>query len=135
MSARSALLYARIVLALGAIVTAILGITFLAIPESMAELVELELGTPLARGDIQTVYGGLELGLAVLILCWLTTRDGVRRALQLHIALWGGLAGGRAISLITSQAPLEAGTGLFATELIGLALGWSAWLVVRRCAD
>ncbi len=135
MSSSTALLYGRCILVLGALTLITLGILFLVQTEAMASLIELELTTPLARGDIQTVYGGLELGLGLLPLFWLGKAEAVRRGLELHLAVWGGLAGGRAISLLCSEAPLQSGIGLFSTELVGLALGWSAWLVVRRFAQ
>jgi len=128
------LYFERAVGALGGITLVALGILFIASPDAMAALVELELTTPLARGDIRTVYGGLEVGLGLLQLGWLRSAEGVQRAIQLHLAVWGGLAGGRALGLLLSSAPLASGVGLFATELAGLALGVVAWLRLRRAA-
>jgi hypothetical protein len=122
----------RIVVALGAITTGTLGVLFLAMPEEMARIVELEPGTPLAVGDIRTVYGGLELGLALLGLGWLFRPGGLRSAVWLHIAIWGGLAGGRTLSIVLSSDPANAGTGLLAIELVGFCLGIAAWWSLRR---
>ena len=134
MSASSSLLLARVILGLGALTLAALGAAFLAAPDTMAALIELELATPLARSDVRAVYGGLELGLALLQLTWLRSAETVRRGVQLHLAIWGGLAFGRGIGLLCSEDPAASGIGLFGTELAGLGLGVVAWYAMRRSA-
>lgn len=123
---------ARIIVALGALTTGTLGVLFLAMPDTMVSFVELTLTTPLARSDVRTVYGGLELGIAVLTLVWLVRPGGLHAAVMLHLAVWGGLAFGRAVGLALSDAPASAGVGLFAIEIVGLALGVVAWWSLRR---
>ena len=109
----------------------IVGGLFLVHPDEMAAIVELSLDTPLARGDIRTVYGGLEIGIAALTLAWCARAATIRAATVLHLATWGGLAGGRAVSLALSADPAASGTGLFGLELIGVTLGVVALLALR----
>jgi len=135
MTPQTVRLDARSVVILGAVTLCVLGVLFLYAPDDWAAVVDLQLTTPLARADIRAVYGGLELALGGVLLTWAFSAARLYSALELHMAIWAGLAGGRALGLTTAPAPLEAGAGLFATELIGLALAWSAWIVVRRCAD
>ena len=52
---------AKVLLRLGALVLAIVGIGFLAVPVQWAAIVDIQLPTATARTDLRATYGGFDL--------------------------------------------------------------------------
>jgi hypothetical protein len=99
------MIYARIVLVVSALMYAGFGAAYLARPKAMAKLTHFELPSPTAVTEIRAFYGGIELGLAaLLVVC------AVRPA-------WAG-AGLLALALLSGGAALA--------RLIGFAVDGSA---------
>ena len=75
------------------------GILFLCWPDMVMPGVGIQAVAPQAQVEIRAMYGGLELGLGLLLLnCFSTERQ--RFGLQLSLASYGGLALARSISML-----------------------------------
>lgn len=124
----------RWVCLLSALPFAGVGLAFAAAPSEMASLVGLEITSVTGDNDLRGVYGGLSLGCAAL-LAWCSMRE-ERTYVGVHaqVFTFGGLAGGRAVSLVVSGWPDALGLALHGAEIVGLACGATALLQVRRAA-
>ena len=127
-------LFVRIVLGLSAVTFGALGLCFLVDPVGWAAVVELQPGSPLAVSDIRTVYGGLELGLALGIGIGVVRPSLAHASLLVHNAAWGGLALGRVLSLGIAAPPGSYSWLLLGSEAFGLLLGVAAWRSMRASA-
>ena len=94
------------------------GILFLCWPDMLMPGVGIQAVSAQAQVEIRAMYGGLELGLGVLLLnCFPAARQ--RFGLMLCFASCGGLAFARAISMLTLGV---------ATPFLCIALAWEALL-------
>jgi hypothetical protein len=122
----------RLVVLLSALPFAGVGLAFVAAPVEMARLVGLEATSVTADNDLRGVWGGLSLGCAAL-LAWCGARETrVDMGVRVQLFLYGGLASGRAVSLIVAGAPDALGLLLHGGEIVGVACGASAWAMLRR---
>ena len=123
---------ARIVLLLSALPFAGVGLAFLLQPAGMGSLVGLSLESPTADADVRAVYGGLQLGCA-LVLAWAAASpQRVRAGLLALMALYGGLAGARLLSYAVVGLPSSLGIALHLGEIVALACGALAWARLAR---
>ncbi len=122
---------ARIVLRLSAVPFAVVGVAFLIRPEDMASWVGVSLGSATADADVRAVYGGLQLGCAALLFGAAANRDWVRAGVHAQLALYGGLAAARFLSMAIVGLPSPFGIALHAGELVGLFCGALAWWTLR----
>jgi len=75
------------------------GVIFLCWPDMVMPGVGIQAMQPQAHVEIRAMYGGLELGLGVLLLmCFAPARQ--RFGLQLSLASYGGLGLARALSML-----------------------------------
>ncbi len=123
----SGMRFARIVLALSALPFAGVGAAFLAAPAAMAGLVGVSLSDATADADVRAVYGGLQIGCAVLLALAASRPEAVRFGLMAQLSLYGGLAAARFVAYAAAGLPSALGLALHAGELVGLALGVLAW--------
>jgi len=86
------MLFARILLAIQAIILAGLGIAYFVRPEEMANLSGMLLMAPAAITDVRAYYGGLQIGLATFLLLALSRADLTRAALTLLVLLYSAMA-------------------------------------------
>jgi ribosomal protein S18 acetylase RimI-like enzyme len=120
--------FARFVLLASALPFAGLGLAFLVAPHELAARVGIALVNATADGDARAVYGGLQLACGALLAAAALGRAAhVRAGLVAQLALYGGLAGARFVSLVLAGAPSELGLALHAGELLALAAGALAW--------
>ena len=76
------------------------GVIFLCWPDMVLPGVGIQAMQPQAQAEIRAMYGGLELGLGILLLsCFAPSRQ--HFGLQLSLASYGGLGLARAISMLT----------------------------------
>jgi tetrahydromethanopterin S-methyltransferase subunit F len=123
--------WARIVVLTSALPFAAVGLAFLAAPEAMAPLVGLEPTNVTADNDLRAVYGGLSLGLAVFLLWCGLREDRLQAGVHAQVFTFGGLAGGRIVSLVLRGAPDAIGFALHAAEVAGLICGLVALFQLR----
>jgi hypothetical protein len=126
------MIYARIVLALSAIMYAGFGTAYLARPKAMAKLTHFELPTPTAVTEIRAFYGGMELGLAaLLVVC--AIRPAWAGAGLLALAL---LSGGAAVARLVGFAADGSATPLLwkvlAAEVLVAVLGVVGLVILKR---
>jgi len=127
--------FARFVLLASALPFALIGFAFSVAPHEFAARMGIALVNASADNDARAVYGGLQLACALLLA--LAARGDaalIRAGLIAQLALYGGLAGARCVSLALVGAPSALGFALHAGELLALAAGALAWrgLTVRR---
>lgn len=96
------------------------GVLFLCWPDMLLPGVGIQALGPEAQVEIRAMYGGLELGLGILLLnCFGATRQ--RFGLQLSLASYGGLALARLVSMIFVGV---------ATPFLWAALVWEGVIAV-----
>ena len=120
--------FARFVLLASALPFLAIGLAFLVAPQEFAARVGIALVNASADNDARAVYGGLQLACAALLA--IAARGDaarVRSGLAVQLALYGGLAGARCVSLALVGAPGALGFALHAGEIIALAAGVLAW--------
>jgi hypothetical protein len=112
----------RAILRLSALVFAALGLSFTFMTRFMAEIVEIQLDSDLARTDFAATYGGFELGFAVFLAICSTRPEWVRPGLVASGCALAGFASVRLIGMLMS-AELS---WLMLAVLIAEALGSAA---------
>ena len=111
-----------------------IGVAFLVAPAAAGALVGLELTNVTADNDVRAVYGGLSLGCAAFLLwCGLDVAR-LEAGVRAQVFTFGGLAGARFVSIALHGLPEPLGLALHAAEIVGLACGVSAWLMLRSGA-
>lgn len=121
-------MFAKSVLGFFGLSFGVFGVWALAAPESLARLVHFSLDTPGAVTEIRAFYGGLEIGLAVLMLAAVVYPTLTPAALLALVAAAGGIACARIVGLLLDGS---ASTFMFSAliwELSGAALGLVAFL-------
>ena len=111
---------------------AAIGLAFLVAPVAMAQLVGLEATNVTADNDLRGVYGGLSLGCAAFLLWCGLHEDRLRAGVHAQVFMFGGLAGGRIVSLVLRGAPDALGLALHAAECVALVCGLVALVQLRR---
>jgi len=125
--------FARFVLLASALPFAALGLAFLVAPHELAACAGIALAHATAEADARAVYGGLQLACgALLAAAALGSEARVRAGIAAQLALYGGLAGARFVSLALAGPPSALGVALHAGELLALAAGALAWRALAR---
>ena len=125
------MLFARIVLFASALAFAGTGGAFLLHPVEMTALVGIELTETVSLSDVRAVYGGLELGAALVLALLATNASTLRLGLMAQIAFFSGLVVGRVASLAADGPPNSPGFMLFGLEVAALVLGAVAFALSR----
>jgi hypothetical protein len=95
----------RAVLALSAAALILVGFTGLVSPAQLFDPLGVPLPTPAGRNEIRAAYGGMHLGVGLLVLAWTLRRERRRAALWVVAVFMGGLALGRLASLFADGPP------------------------------
>jgi hypothetical protein len=126
-SSTPAPLAARAIVLLNALVFVDFGAAFLAKPQALAQLLDIELGSASALADMRAMYGGLPLALGILFFSALRRAAWLAPGLLLVIATSAGLALGRLYSMPASGLPAPAIFVLLASEVASLVWGLLAF--------
>jgi hypothetical protein len=121
------------VLALSGAALVVVGVTGLVSPASLMDPLGITLPTVAGRNEIRATYGGMHLGVGLLLLAGAWHREHRRAALWLVVAFLGGLALGRLAGLLADGPP-----GAFVVQLWvpeALAGGLAAALLSLRRRD
>lgn len=127
-SAQKPSLWIRAIIVINALVFVDFGVAFLARPEALARLMNIELQSASALADLRAVYGGLSLAVGVWLFASMRRADWLGSSLVLVMLTSGGLAFGRVYSMLASGMPSGVILGFLATEIMSLL--WAA-LVYR----
>jgi hypothetical protein len=125
---------ARAITALNGAIFGLTGVAFLVDPVGMAAAVSLTAGTPVSVNEIRAFYGGLEVGLGVLLLSAAVRRIWLAPVLALQVAVLGGIVMARLLGFAAEGLPGQPIYTLLAIELaMGLSAG-IAYALLRRNA-
>ena len=95
--------FSRLVLVVTGTVFIAYGIAFLAVPVLMAAGAGIALPVPTAVTDVRAVYGGLQLGLGCLLICWSRRPSLTTAGLYAIVATLGGITLGRTLGIVVEQ--------------------------------
>lgn len=112
----------RIVLALDALMFGLFGAAYWIIPVQMAEKVEVAMTTRGAIVDVQGIYGGLELGVA-LFFAWCAVKpERIRIGLAAGSFVLASIALSRVVAILHFGSPGATVAGLVALDAVGAIL-------------
>ena len=126
------MIYARIVLFLSALMYGGFGAAYLARPKAMAKLTHFELTSPTAVTEIRAFYGGMELGLAALLVVCAIRPDWAGAGLLALALLSGGTVVARLIGFAADGSATAFLWKVLAAEVLVAALGIVGLIVLRR---
>ncbi|MFP6630073.1 MAG: DUF4345 domain-containing protein [Myxococcota bacterium] len=114
---------ARLLLRASALAFTGIGGAFLVAPSAMGRFVDVSLIGATADNDVRAVYGGLQIGLGVLL--WTASRrdEWLRPGLYAQLILFSGLAAGRFVSWAVVGPPGTLGLALHGAELLAIVAG------------
>lgn len=122
---------ARWLLGVSALAFVALGINGLLNPLGHMAPYELSLATPGWLGEVRANYGGMHLGIGLLLALGAARADWQRTGLAVLLVFMGGLAVGRTLSVFVDGTPPGFAFAFIAIEWIGAVL---ALLLLRRPA-
>jgi hypothetical protein len=88
-----------------ALVFAVIGVFFLALPERAAGSIGVILSDATARTDVRATYGGMMLGTALFFVWAALAPDRHTAGLWLMLLMYGGLALGRVVAIAGGERP------------------------------
>lgn len=112
---------APLALALAALGFVGFGLAFLVAPDLLA-LVDLAPTTSAARSDVRAIYGGMELGVGVLLALAARRPAWWRLGLTAQALTLGGAAVGRLVGVALDGTPRALTGGFAALEVVGTVL-------------
>lgn len=122
------MLYSRIVLGLGVLMFAVLGLILLFKPEKLEAWVGIAAQTPEARTELRAWYGGLEVALAAfLVLGMFRPEIAPVACLVLALISIGPLCG-RLIGFVADGSASASMWSIAAIEVTFVVLGWIGWM-------
>lgn len=125
------MLFARIVLGLGALMYGLLGLLFLFVPKRLEEKLGLRYDSPAAITEIRAFYGGLELGLAVFLVYCIAQPAALRPGLWALVLVALGSALGRAFGLVMDGKSESFTVTYLIFEVLTGLLGLAALMLSR----
>jgi hypothetical protein len=123
-----------VVLGLDAAAYGVFGVRWLVDPAGMAGPLGISLANADATSDARAVYGGLELGLAVLLVICAARRDLRTFGLLAATCTLGGLGVCRLIGVGVDPAITGATWQLLATDVLGIAMNGALLVAALRAA-
>jgi hypothetical protein len=129
--------FARLVLVLTGLVWLAIGLWAMADPVALADSVDFELRSDLARLEVRAMYGGFSIALGVIHLLATTRAAWLLPALAASGISMVGLVSGRLLSVAVDGFPGPFAMVLIGSESVGIALiGLALWrmLVAARAA-
>lgn len=122
---------ARWLLGIGALVFLALGANGLVNPVGHLAPYDLALRSPAWLGEVRANYGGMHLGIGLLLAFGAWLPDWRRTGLAVMLVFLGGLAAGRTLSVIVDGVPPGFAFAFIAIEWLGAA---AALVLLRRQA-
>ena len=98
-------------------------------PEDLLGAVGIALQHPDGFSEARATYGGMHLALGTFLVAGAFDPTLRRTALVVAIAFFGGLAGGRAVSLVVDGTPGPFVLRLFFVEAVGALAALAAYVV------
>lgn len=103
------------------------GLAFLLSPARMAGLVDIQAPTSSALSDIRALYGGLEIGLGLVVAWCMLDPARVRLGLGMAGVLFACVAAGRGFGMLLDRPVSPLTIKVFAVELGTALLGIWLW--------
>ena len=116
------MLVARITLAVASLMFAVLGVVFLAWPESTAVKLGIKPLSPSGLTEIRATYGGLEIGLAGFFLYCAIFTPATALGIGALMAVFGGFAAGRIAGMLAGGAADALQLKILGVEIVGTIL-------------
>lgn len=133
---RSAHVTARVVLILLGALWLVVAALGLLRPDSVADLVDFQLGSALARLEVRAFYGGLSLAIGALHLAAATRTAWLLPGTVAAGTLMAGIAGGRVLALVIDGYAGVRAYGFLSLELVSLlAAVVAVWRLVSSPAE
>ena len=126
----STLAFARLQLAVAALLFGGAGLAFLVSPGTLGAI-GIELGSVNASGDVRAVYGGLEIGLGLFLAYCALDPARIPLGVLASLGTLGGMVLARGLSALVDGAPSGIGWLLWGAEAACAGLALAAWLRVR----
>lgn len=120
---------ARWLLGLSAVMFLLLGANGLINPTGHLAPYGITLTTPGWLGEVRANYGGMHVGIGLLLGLGALRVDWRRTGLAVLLVFLGGLAVGRTLSVVVDGAPPAFALVFIGVEVVGAAL--AAWLLWR----
>ena len=98
------------------------GVLFLVNPR-LLENTGAQLLTPTSRFEVRSFYGGMEIGIGVFFLLAALQQSWQRVAIYAQVLIFGGLVGGRILSLVLDGVPTPDLLLFMSLEVLALLLG------------
>ncbi len=118
--------FPRRFLILSSVLYVSVGLCFVAAPDFMAGLVEIEGMSAAARTDVRATYGGLDLGVGAFVAWCAADPDKTRVGLAASVAGLVGLGLVRLLGMAL-DGPTAVNVGLLTVEVVFAAVGLWAW--------
>lgn len=128
------MIVSRIVLAAAGLMFLGFGLAFMLRPVPTARMVGIRLPEPAAVTEIRAFYGGLEVGLAVLLFIACAYAPWRVPGLALALAAFAGPALGRVVGLLLDGRPRSVIYTILAVELFGAAAAAVCLVLEKRLA-
>lgn len=123
--------FARVVLALAALMLLGFGMLLLVHPEAL-RIVGIDPFEPAGRIELRAFYGGVELGLAAFLVLGIVRADWVRPALTAQAFTLGAVAAARSLALLLDATRNPVIYASLAVEVAGTLLAVLALWRLRR---
>jgi hypothetical protein len=126
----------RMFMRLSSVAFVVFGLVALLLPSALARTVEIELSSATALADFRAMYGGMSLGIGLLLIQGLRRPSWYLPSLLLLTVTCGTVATARIYSTLVSGVPSEMILAFAAIELLAFGLGlWSYRRLTRNRAE
>lgn len=127
------MVFAKVLLGLNSLAFLGYGLVCLFMPELPASSAGMELPNVSATNEVVAMYGGLQIGIGVLLLYCMLRNELVESGLLLMALLIGSLAVARALGMII-HGPSEYNIGALGFEATTTVLSLIAWKLLGRAS-
>lgn len=126
---------AQATLLVGGLALVAVGWNGLSAPEELLGAVGVALASPDGFSEARATYGGMHVAVGGFLLAGAFDPALRRTALVVATAFFGGLAGGRAVSMLVDGTPGPFVLRLLLVESVGAFAALGAWVAGARAAD
>jgi hypothetical protein len=128
------MIFARIVLALVALMHAAFGVAYMFWPIRMAAMTKMQLTAPIAVTEMRTFYGGLEIGLAIFLAFAIAREEWIVPGLALTALVYAGIVFARLLGMALDHSADGFLLKIVSVEVLTLLLAGAAlvWIGLRK---